>query len=272
VPSGSKVAKIFIEGCTHSTIALSAEIVTGTVEVWRCTNTLIRFLAGRRVGTVQADMCDSVDLDFPSVSHMGSIVHADSWGPLRLSFSGGDTRSLEEVEGQQSITRLVGGGIITEKIIRGPDEYPTTERESPALRTDPSSKAEARKDQGNEAFKRKDYAQAVAHYTSALEHDPNCHTALANRSACFLKTGRHEEALNDAEECTAKAPGYAKGHFRRGMSLHALGRYDEAVPCFLKVLDIEPNNKQAKDALGMSQLMHKRRGSKNSSEDGPPLL
>ena len=39
----------------------------------------------------------------------------------------------------------------------------------------------------------------------------------------------HEQALADSEECMRLEPTNLKGHFRKGLSLHAMKRYGEAV-------------------------------------------
>ena len=45
---------------------------------------------------------------------------------------------------------------------------------------------------------------------------------------------------------------YVKGHFRKGLSLHALGRYGEAV-CSLEIAErLDPRNKQVVEALKMA--------------------
>ena len=57
------------------------------------------------------------------------------------------------------------------------------------------------KEEGNEAFKNGEYAQAVLFYTLGVEKVtpilPNeiYPMLLSNRSACFLKLGHHEKAL-----------------------------------------------------------------------------
>jgi tetratricopeptide (TPR) repeat protein len=69
---------------------------------------------------------------------------------------------------------------------------------------------------------------------------PLIHQCYSNRAACFLKLGQHERALADADSCIATAPdAYVKGHFRRGLALHALGRYAEALPSLGKALRLE---------------------------------
>jgi stress-induced-phosphoprotein 1 len=47
------------------------------------------------------------------------------------------------------------------------------------------------KDQGNEAFKQKDFNKAIELYTQALAEVPNEHTILGNRSAAYHNLGKH---------------------------------------------------------------------------------
>ena len=82
---------------------------------------------------------------------------------------------------------------------------------------------------------------------SAKLHVPKIsYVCLANRSACFLKLGHPEKALDDAESCVKLDPSYIKGVFRQGMALHALERFEEAIPVLAKSLEMEPKNKQVK--------------------------
>ena len=76
---------------------------------------------------------------------------------------------------------------------------------------------------------------------------PLLHACFSNRAACFLKLGQLEKALQDADSCVATAPaGFVKGHFRRGLALHAMGHYHEALPSLGKALRLEePKNKVA---------------------------
>eukprot|EP00566_Odontella_aurita_P005888 CAMPEP_0113541190 /NCGR_PEP_ID=MMETSP0015_2-20120614/8895_1 /TAXON_ID=2838 /ORGANISM="Odontella" /LENGTH=580 /DNA_ID=CAMNT_0000441071 /DNA_START=217 /DNA_END=1959 /DNA_ORIENTATION=+ /assembly_acc=CAM_ASM_000160 len=147
---------------------------------------------------------------------------------------------------------------------------------------------EAHKAKGNEAFVAGEYAQAVLLYSLALdkaaelpeEDDAKAaiaaagekiatakptlnqlfprHVVLSNRSASFLKLGEHAKALADAEKATALDPTYVKGVFRRGMALHAMGRYTEAAPILGQAHKMEPKNKQIKQALQFAEMRLQR--------------
>jgi len=286
-----KLAKVYVEECSDCTLTINPHILSSFIEIWRSSRCLLRFAGAVR--TVQMDMCHALQLAFDSDSSFGSLVHAScSSTVLHLGnslrkrwysdtalesshFTG--TVPVTDSDGpseQQKMTRMLPNhDLVTEDVIRGNDEYPTTAGKAPNADDDPLQKIVSRKQQGNESFKTSDFSQGVAHYTAALqaangadENDKlsSCLSIVyANRSACFLKLGEHSKALADAKSAIKHDQSNTKGHFRHGISLHALGRYNEAVPCFLRALEIDPNNKQAKEGLGMSRMMHERRGSVN---------
>ena len=146
------------------------------------------------------------------------------------------------------------------------------------------SSIEEQKAKGNEAFKSGEYAQAVLFYTMALDRAAELpdaisvtellsngknsssssttkleqlfprHIVLSNRSACFLKLGHHEKALKDGADAAIIDSTYVKGTFRKGLALHAMGSYQEAVEALSSAHKLEPNNKQIKQALQFADV------------------
>ena len=68
---------------------------------------------------------------------------------------------------------------------------------------------------------------------------PNDHYSLGNRSHVYQKQGQHDKALADAEESINLRKDWAKGYFRKGLSLHGMGRNEEAFKTFYECLTIE---------------------------------
>jgi len=142
------------------------------------------------------------------------------------------------------------------------------------------SSVEDQKAKGNEAFTSGEYAQAILFYTMALDRaaelpdatsveeklSHRCpspckaeqlfprHVVLSNRSACFLKLGHHEKALKDGTDAAILDPTYVKGIFRKGLALHAMGRYEEAIQSLATAQALEPKNKQIKQALQFAEV------------------
>jgi serine/threonine-protein phosphatase 5 len=69
---------------------------------------------------------------------------------------------------------------------------------------------------------------------------------FSNRAFCQLKSENYGLALSDAKEALTLDPTFVKAYYRRGEAHYALGRYKEARVDFKKVLQIKPNDKDAK--------------------------
>lgn len=133
------------------------------------------------------------------------------------------------------------------------------------------------KEEGNKVFKECDYAQASVHYTQAVDaltihknitldeedvkecNDQLCAT-YSNRAACLLKLGDHENALIDTDACLAIDPNHTKAMFRKGLALHALGRYREACPVLGKALSLAPKDQSIKTALTFAERKAQTQG------------
>lgn len=81
------------------------------------------------------------------------------------------------------------------------------------------------KDQGNTALKNKDFNLALEFYTKAVEAEPNNHIHYSNRSLCYVKLNKFEEALKDAETCIKINDSWAKGYQRKGAAEAKLNKY-----------------------------------------------
>ena len=116
-------------------------------------------------------------------------------------------------------------------------------------RADPSALKKA----GNQAFGAKRFAEAVEHYTAAIDlwMEPVDRAILySNRSAARLKLpGEKQKALKDAERACELAPEYAKAHFRRGQALRVLGDPEGAIDAMRHVLTLAPEDGGARQEL-----------------------
>jgi hypothetical protein len=110
--------------------------------------------------------------------------------------------------------------------------------------------AEAAKEEGNAAFKKGDWAAAVAGYTRALEHEPGMVVALNNRAMALLKLEKWAEAEADAAAVLARQPRNVKALLRAATATRAQGKVDEARARLEAALSAEPANKEAQRLLG----------------------
>jgi len=311
IPAALKTVKVFFEGCKNTSLSLNTEMVTETLEVWRCENSSVDI--GVKTGTIQADICTgTLKIKFASKAHLGSIYHAGV-ETMEVSFGDGTathvtksaelfakqseeekeaaTKALANSKGavmaqtadeSQFVTHTVAGGVLTERVVRGADEYPSTLRElkekgfeaSAALIEDEAQvlqmRAVKRREKGNEAFKEQNYPQAATSYTEALALWSQDHITLTNRAAAFLKMGHPEKALKDAEAAIAVEAKWVKAHFRKGLALHALGRYADAVAALGVASKIDDKNKQVNDAIKMAEYMARKHNGNKTAE--PPKL
>lgn len=109
--------------------------------------------------------------------------------------------------------------------------------------------ASTEKKLGNEAFKKGDFNSAVVHFSKAIESTPDDHILYSNRSAAYSSMGKYTEALTDADITVKLSPKWPRGHSRRASALHFLGRLNEALDEYKIVLQYDPTNAQAKDAI-----------------------
>jgi stress-induced-phosphoprotein 1 len=96
------------------------------------------------------------------------------------------------------------------------------------------------------AFRSKNYAEAISHYTQALSLDPTHFVLLSNRGAAYLSNGEKSKALHDAQACIQSSPEFAKGHSRLAVALQSLGQWGQAKEAYQKVLELDKDNAATK--------------------------
>lgn len=109
--------------------------------------------------------------------------------------------------------------------------------------------AEVEKEEGNTCFARQDWTAALDHYSRAIQHDDMLLAARNNRAMTYLKLHNWEAARHDTDTLLELQPGNVKALMRRAAALQGLGRGEEAKVDLLKVMELEPHNKEAKQQL-----------------------
>jgi tetratricopeptide (TPR) repeat protein len=84
--------------------------------------------------------------------------------------------------------------------------------------------AEQHRQKGNICFERKQYEEALCHYTEAIKLDPNNHIYYSNRSSCYYYLKKYEYALEDAYKSIQLCPSWSKVSFRR-LSEHFVTKF-----------------------------------------------
>lgn len=100
------------------------------------------------------------------------------------------------------------------------------------------------------------YEMAVKCFTDAIKYNPKEYKLFGNRSLCFERLEKYENALRDAEVALSMEPNWAKGLFRRAKALCGLRKYYEASLTYLEVLKLESTSKEAAVELKRAQTLH----------------
>lgn len=130
------------------------------------------------------------------------------------------------------------------------------------------------KEEGNRYYKKKDYREAIQHYTKAIDvgekelaaADTNNNTnndteaspadnnpvdqsmvaaVYSNRAAAYQMLLMYDKALDDCNAALAVDPTYLKVHWRKAKVLTTLGRLDDAVKAYSMGLIHDPNDSKA---------------------------
>lgn len=105
-----------------------------------------------------------------------------------------------------------------------------------------------------------EHEQALAHYSAAMEMDPNYSEYYNERGNVYLRMGRHEEARADYLRAIELSPPYFEVWTNLGQSCRLLGRMEEASSAYTRALDLQPGQllallgrAQAREALGQTR-------------------
>jgi len=264
--------KVMLDKCRRVRLQVMGSITTSSVEVYQCGDVDVEFY--HPVGTLQVDECTApVSIRYAERDHVGRVYHQNSPGlSIGWGGSGCEVHAVGRAGAMQVCTRLDSAGskelFLTDAVVRDESEYPVElpagmVAEQPEPEAGPAAeerrqRAEQQRQAGNEMFRANDFMQAAVHYTESLQLDPSVGAVWANRAQCWLKLGNHDKSLDDAVRCTEVDPTNPKGWFRKGMSLHAIKRFPEAIPALLEAERLEPTNKQVVDAIKMAQMMARK--------------
>ncbi|KAI0667923.1 hypothetical protein C8Q78DRAFT_980870 [Trametes maxima] len=106
-------------------------------------------------------------------------------------------------------------------------------------------RAEREKEQGNAAFKKGDFAEAVERYKGAYRIEPEIPHYQLNLAAAYLKMNEFIKA-EKACDITLGQHRSVKGHWRRAQARKAQGRIEDALKDLRAVLRLQPSNKEAR--------------------------
>ncbi|XP_066016332.1 tetratricopeptide repeat protein 28-like isoform X2 [Pocillopora verrucosa] len=107
--------------------------------------------------------------------------------------------------------------------------------------------ADAYRNEGNEAFKKGDFINAIHFYTEGIKINCNVKELKArlynNRAIALFKLGNHQDSLRDAEAVIELHPTFLKAIVRGATACVKLKRFEEAITWCDKGLAIGKNNR-----------------------------
>ncbi|KAL8144433.1 hypothetical protein V2J09_017465 [Rumex salicifolius] len=123
------------------------------------------------------------------------------------------------------------------------EEYTEGEREIKERK----AMAQKEKEAGNAAYKKKDFDNAIAHYSKAIELNDEDISFLTNRAAVYLEMGKYEDCMKDCDkavergrEIRADYKMVARALTRKGTALAKIAKcskdFDPAIEVFQKAL------------------------------------
>ncbi|KAI5999397.1 hypothetical protein F5J12DRAFT_848027 [Pisolithus orientalis] len=125
--------------------------------------------------------------------------------------------------------------------------------------SDSSPPKEAIKEQGNSAFKAKQYTEAVELYTKAIDMSPAEPSYLTNRAAAHMALKRFRPALVDCQQAATLQSDNpsSKTLIRLARCQLALGESESALKSLCTALSLEPSNTTALQLQGKVQELER---------------
>lgn len=111
---------------------------------------------------------------------------------------------------------------------------------------------------GNIACKRGDYGNGILLYTSILEKDSNYCKAYNNRSLAFRNINANEQSIIDSKKAISLCPDFSSAYFNLGLTYSKMREYDSAISSFLVAINIDSNNLDYYNSIGVACYMDNR--------------
>ncbi|XP_044888610.1 RNA polymerase II-associated protein 3 isoform X2 [Mauremys mutica] len=132
-----------------------------------------------------------------------------------------------------------------------------------------AEKALAEKEKGNMYFQQGKYDEAIKCYTKGMNADPYNPVLPTNRASAFFRMKKFSVAESDCNLALALNKNYTKAYSRRGAARFALQNLEGAKEDYEKVLELDPDNFEAKNELQKIDqvLTSKENSQQNETEE-----
>lgn len=102
---------------------------------------------------------------------------------------------------------------------------------------------------GLQQRKKGQYAQAIEHYTRALENNPKQKSAYYNRGVAYEIRGDHDRAIENYTMAIGIDSDYAIAYYERADAYKKKGELEKARNDFIKAIELEPKYKRYKAVM-----------------------
>lgn len=133
---------------------------------------------------------------------------------------------------------------------------------------DMENEAEDFKNLGNKAINAKNFDEAEAMYSKALElsaDGPSSHIYYSNRAAAYSYMEKYPEAIEDCLASLALSPDYIKAYSRLGWVYFKTKKYEEAIQAYERAVELEPSNEANKTSLAQAKEKAKKELNKRNA-------
>jgi tetratricopeptide (TPR) repeat protein len=130
--------------------------------------------------------------------------------------------------------------------------------EPPAQTSDVRENAYRANNVGVAQLEQYSYDAAAASFQTALGIDGNLHIARLNLAIAQLYASKGEDALATAASAAEQLPDLPQPHYIVGLAARAIGRADDAMRAFERVLKIDPTDAGSRINLGQLQLQERK--------------
>jgi len=121
-------------------------------------------------------------------------------------------------------------------------------------------KAQRWREEGKVAFENREYNKAIKFYNKLIKIDKS-HTSYHSRAMVYLAINKFQKAFKDLRRAIEKGPTETNSYYYRGKTKMKLGRCDEALADFYRVIKIELNHELALEKVKQTEqclnLMHR---------------
>eukprot|EP00873_Tetraselmis_striata_P046529 jgi/Tetstr1/466793/TSEL_011263.t1 len=128
-----------------------------------------------------------------------------------------------------------------------------TAEAEPEAEEDVSAQAEAKKADGNAAYKAGRYQEAWDAYSEAIRLNPNVAPYYGNRAAAGIYCGKYQEAVADSLRATAVDPTYTRGIARAAKALLCMGKMEECIEKYGAALATDPGNRSLREEMSKAK-------------------